>query len=335
MSNNDEIENNLSTTTKESDWVSGITTNTESQLTNVLSSNINTTSMAQENWFHSPAQQEVRKHLDWNVERIFLDDLKKKEVYMKYSICVDGREDGEWVASFGGFAGILGATLPALKEIFWEKANAHNIIQSRLGENKFYVHCDDHTQHDTHGEQYYNCKKIGCGAINLMLKPENGDKYGYANEDREFFWNLIDSNASVKVLKWEHEEQGIISIENKVRNDKETSAAYINVTKGNIKDWVQYFVNHVTWRNLIIDYFAEDLANHIIATYPTLNEWFDEGDLMYTLKEAIMKWSNAHAWSTISLLWAAQKVINEKWSDAVIEIEKISNKWNHRVKAIV
>lgn len=292
-------------------------------------------SMIQENWFHTPVHQEVHKHLDWNVWRIFLDQLKQKEVYTKFSICVDGREDGEWIASFWGFAGILWATIPALKELYYTdhslSISPTDIIKWWLADTKFYVHCDDHTQHDTHGAPYHTCKKIGCGAINLMLKPDNAEAYGYSEEDRIAFWNLIDTNGQVKVLQGEHEEQWIISIENHVRKDKKSWDEYINHTKGNMKDWVQYFVNHVTGRNRIISYFAEDLWNYIANNYNMNSEvWFDQNDLTYKLKEAIMKWADIHANATLGLLWAAQKVLKEKGDNAVISLWKISNKWNHR-----
>lgn len=324
----DGLENEDGNNTIPSSATSKINTDISNALAEDLTLSSNQDNITMENWFHSPVQHEVHQHLDWNVGRIFLDQLRQKDIYTKFSICVDWREDGEGIASFGGFAGIIGSALPALKELFPD-ADAHAIIKWWLADTKFYVHCDDHTQHDTHGAAYCDCKKIGCGAINLMLKPENGEAYGYENSDRDFFWNLIDSNAAVKVLQWEHEEQWIISIENRVRNDKDSGAAYINHTKANVKDGVQYFVNHVTGRNIIIDYFAEDLANYIIQNHSDIRNGqkeLDDETLVYTLKDTIMQRSDKHAGATLWLLWAAQKVFKEKWDNAVIPVKKLSKK---------
>lgn len=295
----------------------------------ILPSNKEIQKMTMDNLFHSPAQKEVHNHLSNNIGKVFLDQLKNKDVYTQYNICVDGREDGEGIASFGWFAGILGATLPALKEIFWDKIDAHSIIKTRLWDTKFYVHCDDHIQHETHGANYCDCKKIGCGAINLMLKTDNAEQYWYNNIDRDFFWKLIDSHGKVKILAWDHEEQGIIIIDNEIEKDQD-GKDYIHHTKGNIKDWTQYFISHTTWRNLIIDYFSEDLGNNIIQQYgfDKVNG-FDEQTLIYALKAAIMKWSDIHANATLWLLWAAQKVLKEKGDNAIITTTKICPEGNH------
>jgi hypothetical protein len=327
--------------------VASFAANNASDIKNTLSLTPNIMTNVSDAVFHNPLHQEVHGHLSNNVNKITLDQLRNKATYTKINICVDGREDGEGIASFGGFAGTLGATLPALKELFAETGvsseDIYTLIRHYLGNEKFYTHCDDHTQHDTHGASCSDCQTIGCGAIKFMLKPENSDAYGFSDADRAFMWNLIDTNGSIKVLQWDHLEKWIISIENTVRTDKDTAEEYINYTTGNThKDsGDQYFIHHVTWRNLIIGFLAKDIAKDMIATFDnallhtmtakthTLVEDKElEKTLALLLKEKIMMRSDKHAGNTLGLLAPAKKLVDEK---KIIVVKKVSHNNNHMI----
>jgi hypothetical protein len=290
----------------------------------------------------------VHEHLNGNVERIYLKDLMKKSTYTKMNICVDGREDGEGIASFGWFAGTIGAMLPALKDICGDALTCEEIyglIETYMGEEKCYSHCDDHTQEHTDGASCSDCETIGCGAIKYMLTPALGEEYGYTDTDRSFLWKFIDTHSETKVLQWSHLEKGIISIENTIRVDKDTGEQYLNYTTGNTSKETgnQYFIYHVTGKNLIIQYATADMAQTMIDTLDALTlekirmniapdqETWDMQSILHTaLQEKTTQWSDRHAGNTLDHLAPAANLIAEK---KVVQVKKISHKNNHTLVA--
>jgi len=180
------------------------------------------------------------------------------------------------------------------------------------------------------GKTYSETKHIGCGALDRMLNPEYADVYGYDDEDRDFFWELIDTYANVKVLDREHKERAIIQIENNIeKTENGESLSLLNSHKKpdthnpENRDGIQYFVYHVTGRNFIIDRFAEDFTKlmienidettlkDVITSIPNYSLGEDNKQALteaiyYVLKEKIMQSSDAHTGATLERLKPAK-----------------------------
>lgn len=319
-----------------------------------------TTETAKQDLLHTLqmlSANQINDKLHNNTDRLFLSELRKKEVYLTKNTCVDGREDTTGVSSFWGAAGTLWASYLALNEFFDGKLSEHEIIDLLgvfIGDTKIYLHDDTHAVEHNHGKHPCDCGHIWCGAVDRMLTTKKVDDQGmnpwwFSATWRELFWQFLKEHADIKVLEGNHAEQSIIWVKNKPRVDHEIGEEYIDLLQKNKKvnehgEEEQDFGYHETGRNLIIDFLSHDLAQFICdqADHELLKEQLctlgshnatlgAEKNLVtslhYWLKEHTMRIADQHTWLTAVDLAPAKKCLDE---GNVIYIEKLSHKGKHR-----
>ncbi len=300
---------------------------------------------------------QIKEKLNNNTDRIFLSELRKKEVYLTKNTCVDGREDMTGVSSFWGAAGTLGASYLALNEFFEGKLSEQqimDIIAEFVWDTKIYLHDDTHAIDHNHGAHPCDCGHIWCGAVDRMLTTKKVDEQGnnpwwFSEAWRKLFWQFLKDHANIRVLDGDHAEESIIWVKNTTRVDHEVWEPYIDLLQKNKKvngngEEQQDFGYHETGRNLIIDFLSHDLAQFVYdhVDHDLLKEQLymlgshnaqlgsEENlstSLHYWLKEHTMQIADKHTWLTAADLAPAKKCLDQ---GNVVYVEKLSHKGNHR-----